>query len=227
MPWSTSHSPTPSLTTTSPALSLKARAAQFAHFIGFVVFARDRDTGSVYADPTDGRLRIKYTTSAFDAGNLLEGLIAAAKIAYAGGAREVFGLHPGLEPYVRAKEEGEKEGEGGKACPDVNEPRFQAWLGRMRRMGIHTPDPCMIGSAHQMGTCRMGRSAREGVVDVRGRVFGFDGDAEGSLYVADASTFPSASGVNPMVTTMAIAEAVSRGIVREERGKGGKAGELN
>jgi choline dehydrogenase-like flavoprotein len=35
------------------------------------------------------------------------------------------------------------------------------------------------------------------------------------LYVSDASVFPSASGVNPMVTNMGISDWISRGIVKE------------
>jgi choline dehydrogenase-like flavoprotein len=46
----------------------------------------------------------------------------------------------------------------------------------------------------------MGSSARSSVVDDENRVWGMQ-----NLFVADASTFPSASGVNPMLTVMAIA----------------------
>jgi choline dehydrogenase-like flavoprotein len=58
-------------------------------------------------------------------------------------------------------------------------------------------------------------SAREkdGVVDPRGRVWGTEG-----LYVSDASVFPSASGVNPMITNMAISDWISRGVSKELRG---------
>lgn len=47
-------------------------------------------------------------------------------------------------------------------------------------------------------------------MDPSGKVWGTEG-----LYVADASVFPSASGVNPMVTTMAISDFISRGIARD------------
>ncbi|KJZ78994.1 hypothetical protein HIM_01767 [Hirsutella minnesotensis 3608] len=67
-----------------------------------------------------------------------------------------------------------------------------------------------FGSAHQMGSCRMSGDAETGVVDGRGKVWGREG-----LYVADASVFPSASGVNPMVTTMALADWISRGVAAE------------
>lgn len=56
----------------------------------------------------------------------------------------------------------------------------------------------------------MGSDRRKGVVDATGLVFSTQG-----LYVADASVFPSASGVNPMVTNMGIADWISRGITEE------------
>jgi choline dehydrogenase-like flavoprotein len=60
-----------------------------------------------------------------------------------------------------------------------------------------------------MGTCRMSAKEKDGVVDPQGKVWGTEG-----LYVTDASVFPSASGVNPMVTNMAISDWVSRGIAK-------------
>ncbi len=66
-----------------------------------------------------------------------------------------------------------------------------------------------------MGTCRMGSNVKHSVVDPNGKVWGAEG-----LYVADASVFPSASGVNPMVTNMAISDWISRGVARELRREG-------
>ena len=60
-----------------------------------------------------------------------------------------------------------------------------------------------------MGTNRMSASASNGVVDPHGAVWGTK-----NLYVADASVFPSASGVNPMVTNMAISDYISQGVAR-------------
>ncbi len=63
---------------------------------------------------------------------------------------------------------------------------------------------------HPMGTLRMGISPEISAVDPSGRVHGVKG-----LYVVDASIFPSALGVNPMLTIMAIASRLSQEILRE------------
>ena len=69
------------------------------------------------------------------------------------------------------------------------------------------PNAYMLFSAHQMGTCRMGRDPGAAVCDSRGAVFGVRG-----LYIADASAFPASSGVNPMITVMALAQCVGENI---------------
>jgi len=63
-------------------------------------------------------------------------------------------------------------------------------------------------SFHQMGTAAMGSDKRTSVIDEQGRLH----DVR-DLYVADGSAFPTSSGVNPMLTIMAIADHVARGIV--------------
>ena len=51
-----------------------------------------------------------------------------------------------------------------------------------------------------MASCRMGSRAETSVVNADHQVWGVPG-----LFVADASTFPTSSGVNPMLTIMAVA----------------------
>ena len=46
----------------------------------------------------------------------------------------------------------------------------------------------------------MGSDRRQAVCDENGQVFGVRG-----LYIGDASAFPASSGVNPMITVMALA----------------------
>jgi choline dehydrogenase-like flavoprotein len=53
---------------------------------------------------------------------------------------------------------------------------------------------------HPGGTCRMAADEHHGVVDADSRVFGVD-----NLYVAGASTFPTAGTANPTLTIVALA----------------------
>ena len=63
------------------------------------------------------------------------------------------------------------------------------------------------GTYHIAGTCRMGGSASDSVVDPDGQVFGIEG-----LYIADASVFPSLPLATPQATVMALADAIATAI---------------
>ncbi|KAJ9616746.1 hypothetical protein H2200_000465 [Cladophialophora chaetospira] len=192
------------------AIDYRLNAAKHAFSTGLVCIARDADTGRVYIDPKDPsrrRLRMAYTPSARDCAHILEGMIGALRISFVMGAVELDSCHPQSERWVRPSNV------DNKATSAIDEMSFNSWIEDVRRLGYSAPDPCTGGSAHQMGTCRMSNSPEKGVVDSSGKVFGTEG-----LYVADASVFPSASGVNPMVSTMGIAEWIARGIVKDVNG---------
>lgn len=192
----------------SSGLESKLFAAKMPYAGCHLILVRDRDTGRVYPDPLDGKLRVDYTPSAFDKRHAVEGVIASAKMAYVQGAKEIFVAHSGLPAFTRqdpslidrTAENGDDEG--------TNEASFQAWISEIRAKGLNSPET-LWGSAHQMGTCRMGTHPRNSVVDSKGKVWGVEG-----VYVADASVFPSASGVNPMITNMAISDWISRGVAK-------------
>jgi choline dehydrogenase-like flavoprotein len=88
----------------------------------------------------------------------------------------------------------------------VSATRLDRFLGEIAARGI-APNRLPLFTAHQMGSCRMGASARTSVADPYGQVHGVPG-----LYIADASGFPTASGVNPMLTVMALAHRVAQRI---------------
>ncbi|KAM7192803.1 GMC oxidoreductase [Rhypophila sp. PSN 637] len=188
-------------------LDFKLAALRLRYMGGYISLARDRDTGRVYPDPTTGKPTIDYTPSPFDTANVLEGLIGMAKILHAAGATEIRPFVPGVEPFVRSSDTQSEIDLG------ITDPEFVAWLATIRAAG-NKPPHAAFTSAHQMGTCRMSSHSGEGVVDARGKVW----EAE-NLYVADASVFPSASGVNPMITVMAIADWIARGIVSDLKGQ--------
>lgn len=199
-------------------LDFKLSALRYRHFGAFISVARDRDPGRVLMDPATGGLQIEYTPSAFDRAHAIEGDLALCKIMYVTGAREINPFIHGVEPFVRDDAELEAaravaEGAaGGGGLFQIDDPRFSAWLDKARRLGnVLGNPPC--SSAHQMGTCRMSASEDDGVVDPFGKVWATEG-----LYVADSSVFPSASGVNPMITVMAIADRIARAVDRDQKG---------
>lgn len=183
-------------------LEARLGALNLRHTSAFISLARDRDSGSVTVDADTGRPRIIYTPSDFDRGHVLEGVMAIAKLCYVSGATEIRAYLPWLETFVRA--------EGTEDTEYENDAAFMAWLQRVKDVGNKPPLGGTWVSAHQMSSCRMGSSPETSAVDAKGKVWGCEG-----LYVADASVFPSASGVNPMLTVMAIADHIGAGIAEE------------
>ena len=152
------------------------------------ILLRDRDAGRVIT-ARDGRPRVHYELSAYDANHLRVAMRGAAEVLAAAGATELMTLQ---QPPVRAV------------------PGATGWLDDYaRRIDAGGIDRCKMAliSFHQMGTCAMGSNPDRGVIGETGETFDLPG-----LYVVDGSAFVTSSGVNPMITIMAIADHVSRGI---------------
>ncbi len=149
---------------------------------------RDRDPGRVETG-RDGRPRVHYELSAFDQRHVRTGLRHAAQLLAQQGATELFSVQ---QPPARVT------------------PGAAGWLdGFQRDMDARGYDRCRMAliTFHQMASCAMGK-------DRGTSVFGETGESHDvrGLYVADASAFVTSSGVNPMITIMAIADHVARGI---------------
>ena len=159
------------------------------HLGSFIVLTRDRDGGRVTIDK-QGAALIDYTLSEFDRANMLTGVKAAAEIHVAAGATAVYLPH-GTLPTLRAENGVLQNPETLAALPTLN------W--NANRFGLY--------SAHQMSTARMGGHAPTHPVRVTGETVELPG-----LYVADGSAFPACSGVNPMLTIMALAHYTAQGL---------------
>jgi choline dehydrogenase-like flavoprotein len=73
---------------------------------------------------------------------------------------------------------------------------------------VERPDDLDLFTVHLMGTARMGTRPRDSVVNLDGELWDLPG-----CYVSDASLFPTAIGVNPQVTIMALALHVAERLV--------------
>ncbi len=161
---------------------------QLAHTSLAGVLLRDRDAGRV-AVSREGRPRVHYELSRSDAEHLRCALRGAAKVLAAAGATEVISLHT---PPVRVR----------PGSPD--------WLTRFMAETDargYTHGRMSTISFHQMASASMGNDPARSAVGTTGESHELRG-----LYVADASAFPTSSGVNPMITIMAIADHVARSI---------------
>ncbi|MCB9506487.1 MAG: GMC family oxidoreductase N-terminal domain-containing protein [Myxococcales bacterium] len=67
-------------------------------------------------------------------------------------------------------------------------------------------------TVHLMGTARMGSDEQTSVVDLDGQLWDLPG-----CYVADASLFPTAIGVNPQITIMALALRIAHRMIDSGR----------
>jgi len=163
----------------------------------YFVLTRDTGEGSVQVDRR-GRPVIRYWPNRVDAGFLVRGMQEITRIAFAGGALAVSTTH--ASPLRLESEQGRPGALAGA--------RLTGFLQDIERRGV-VVNRLPLYSAHQMGTCRLGSNRKTSVADPYGQVHGV-----GGLFVADASGFPSASGVNPMLSVMALAYRVAQRIKR-------------
>lgn len=154
---------------------------QLGHTAGIGIITRDRDHGEVKV-ARDGEPVPHYRLSEHDAGHLHTGVGGAARILAAAGARRIFSAHqagPSYEPQRRGSHED--------------------FIAACARAG-YRPGRCAIAALHIMGTARMGGSRDLSATDPDGATWEVP-----NVVVADASCFPTSSGVNPMISIEAIA----------------------
>ncbi len=130
----------------------------------------------------EGSLRAGYKLLGSDADRLAFGIARAAEVHFAAGATEVY---PNIA-RVGVLEPGDL-------------PQFEATSFK--------PSELRLEAFHPMSTARISADEREGVCATDGSVHGTD-----NLYVADASLFPTSVGVNPMMTVIAFARQIARGV---------------
>jgi choline dehydrogenase-like flavoprotein len=161
----------------------------------FFVLTRDTGAGRVQVD-RGGRPVINYWPNRVDSGFLIRGMQEITRIAFAGGAVGVSTTH---SPPLKLESEAGRPGA-------IGGQRLERFVGDIAHRGIE-PNRLPLFSAHQMGTCRLGARPATSVADPYGQVHGVRG-----LYVADASGFPTATGVNPMLSVMALSYRVAQRI---------------
>jgi len=165
---------------------LMARAIRYS--APFISVARDHGEGQVVIDD-HGRAVTRWSfDDELDARMFRRAMVELAKLQRAAGAKEVITLYQ--QPLSWS------EGED-----------FDAFLADIERGSLQANDIAAF-TAHQMGSCRMGSDPTDSVADGRGELH----DTRG-VWIGDGSAFPTAPGVNPMISIMSLAHRTAANIV--------------
>ncbi len=153
----------------------------------FITVARDHGSGEVVLDEL-GRALMRWDfDDEVDLRLAVRAHVELARLQEAAGATEIITAHLEEHRWRRGED-------------------FEAFLAELENAS-YAPNDVACFSAHQMGTCRMGSDPQTSVADGRGELH----DTEG-VWIGDASAFPTAPGVNPMVTIMSLAHRTAAAI---------------
>lgn len=160
-----------------------AKAANTAIFFPLV---RDKFSGQVWLSK-DKRPEIRYHLHKYDKAHLIRGLQECAKLHYEAGANEIQVAHTNTSIFKK----------GDDLTGFLSQIADLKW----------DKNRFILFTAHQMGTCRMGGDDKRHPLKPNGETREVK-----NLFVADASSFPNCSGVNPMLSIQALAYYISQHI---------------
>lgn len=153
---------------------------RYNHMVMSGVLVEDSGSGRVHRTPF-GAPMIRYDITPLDHQRFLRGVRLLAQMHFEMGAERV--CLPFFNQHV------------------ANSPDDLAKIDELQRH----PRNLELFTVHLMGTARMGADPRSSAVNLDGELWDLPG-----CYVADASLFPTAIGVNPQITIMALAKRVAQ-----------------
>jgi choline dehydrogenase-like flavoprotein len=165
----------------------KETMARLGHAAWLIGLQRDRGHGTVGIDGA-GNAVVRYELNdAVDLRVARASIAAQIRIHAAAGADEIVPC-AAVGPRWRG---GEDQG---------------AFIAAMQRVPLRAGG-FRLFSAHQMSSCRMGDDPATSVANPWGELHDTPG-----VHIGDASALPTASGVNPMISTMALAHRTAEAI---------------
>jgi choline dehydrogenase-like flavoprotein len=166
--------------------SIREHFLKFPQMASWHSITHDHGSGQVVLGE-DGKALVRWSMTEDELDTKVAGRahVELAKVHEAAGAAEIFTFHWTPHHWRRGED-------------------FDAYLARLENAA---PEEYTAYTAHQMGSCRMGSEPETAVADGRGELH----DTRG-VWVGDASAFPTATGVNPMVSIMVLAERTAEQI---------------
>jgi acyl-CoA reductase-like NAD-dependent aldehyde dehydrogenase/choline dehydrogenase-like flavoprotein len=165
----------------------KERVLDWSRCAPFINLTRDRGHGRVTIDAAGDPVVAYPLSDDLDIRNFRRGLAELIRLHDAAGAERIVSIGRTAPTWERGDD-------------------LEAFI---EAVTTHSLAPREFGvfTAHQMGSCRMGRDPETSVANPLGELHETQG-----VWIGDASAFPTASGVNPMVTIMALAHRTAAAI---------------
>lgn len=159
-----------------------ARMQELKNMLVVAIIVRDKGPGGTVKVGKDGEAVVNYRLSPGDTELLMKGFEGAARIAEAAGATRIISPHHRTMAY--------EPGRNGN---------LETFMTQIRAEGA-APARLALAALHIMGSARMGGSPDLSALNPDGETWEVK-----DLVVADGSCFPTASGVNPMISIESIA----------------------
>jgi len=173
----------------------KELMAKFARMCDLLFITRDHGGGEVTLDEHGEAVHHYALDDPRDQEQVRKGLRVLAELHLAAGAQELWLNTPTAPKLTRGDD-------------------LEAWLTGLYALPFGAGGIAM-GSAHQMGSARMGTDPNDSVADPTGQLH----DVKG-VWIGDTSAFPTPSGANPMLTCMALAHRTAENVLTESAMKG-------
>jgi choline dehydrogenase-like flavoprotein len=169
----------------------KELTRQYRYRADWVFIVKDRGAGSVTIDENGQSLHWYPFTDELDRRNFREAAVTAIRMHEAAGAQQIFLAGQPFPPWKRGED-------------------LEAFIEKVNQVPIG-PGGTPVFSAHQMCSAQLGSDPQTAVAKPNGELHDTTG-----VWIADASGMPSCSGVNPMLSTMALARRTAMNMLNQD-----------
>ncbi|KAK6460191.1 GMC oxidoreductase-domain-containing protein [Scheffersomyces coipomensis] len=174
----------------------------YNHRIILLLITRDKSSGTISYDPRRPEaIEVDYEVNKFDRDALHKSFLIGSDLLYIEGAKEIIMPQAWIPRFKSVKPKHERA---------ITDKEYVEWRKAVEKIPFDYYG-VPYGSAHQMSSCRIsGKGPSNGALDLKGRLYECK-----NVYVADASVMPTASGANPMITTMTMSRYIALGIAKD------------
>jgi choline dehydrogenase-like flavoprotein len=168
----------------------KELTRKYRYRADWVFIVKDRGAGTVTIDENGQSIHRYPFTDELDRRHFREAAETSIRMQEAAGAQQIFVAGQPFPPWQRGED-------------------LEAFIEKVNQVPIG-PGGTPVFSAHQMCSAKLGSDPQTSVAKPNGELHDTTG-----VWIADASGMPCCSGVNPMVSTMALARRTATNMLDE------------